>query len=127
MFYHLTEPSLKKSFKTVQLSRLDSSFHVILSNSPLHWRMRNHRSSSYLRQGIQTASPLTEESSITTMEWYNPAIQNELAAEGNEIINFILRTHVRRQESRQKRESCCLQSWKIKNLLYNPLVFWSSE
>ena len=37
------------------------------------------------------------------MEWYNPAIQNELAAEGNKIINFILRTHVRRQESRQKK------------------------
>ena len=34
------------------------------------------------------------------MEWYNPAIQNKLAAEGNEIINFVLRTHVRRQESR---------------------------
>ena len=48
------------------------------------------------------------------MEWYNPAIQKELAAEGNEIINFILRTHVRRQESRQKRESYCLQSWKNK-------------
>ena len=61
------------------------------------------------------------------MEWYNPAIQNELAAEGNEIINFILRTHVRRQESRQKRESCCLQSWKNKKLLNNPLVFCSSE